>query len=479
MKKILFLLVAIIPLAAGYLSGLFSLPDLVPEKSTGNTPPANHQYRSRSPQPVHDLTSQIERLGNPFADSYPDGDAVYARNVWDLQLFAGKIFIGGGNSSNTGPATNAGPVGIKNFDLLSEKFSEEGTVDEEQIDTFRVLDQRLYIPGHDPTQSWKFGNFYRRNNDGTWTKYRTIPGGLHTYDMARSNGVLFAAIGKEGGGAILQSTDEGQSWKVIHEANNRIYTFFEVGNTLFGASKFAAANSESRGSISIKFAEATENILNLLNVNDTLIDAIRNSLGNFSKRNGGEYGLAEIKDHSGAVPRFDIGAAEIFPETAFIPNKYAKIIKPLAVEDKVVYIGAYTHNDHQYMPFGLYVTSSLRPHEIKTNRIHLPESALPRDVILAEGYVFVLVSVDKGETGTLIQVLRAPQTNLNDLQEMFRFTYASFARSFELADGDFYFGIGSEVNNPKKFRTEEISPSSGDILRLSKQSIRKDDPRLQ
>lgn len=51
-----------------------------------------------------DVSSSIAVLGSPFKK------AAYARNVWDMQLFGGKIYLGHGNSSNNAPSPNAGPV---------------------------------------------------------------------------------------------------------------------------------------------------------------------------------------------------------------------------------------------------------------------------------------------------------------------------------------------------------------------------------
>lgn len=64
--------------------------------------------------PVHpsDVTMHVESLDIPFAVRYPAGADIYARNVWDLQAFKGRIYVGGGNWDNKGPAPNAGPVPI-------------------------------------------------------------------------------------------------------------------------------------------------------------------------------------------------------------------------------------------------------------------------------------------------------------------------------------------------------------------------------
>jgi hypothetical protein len=179
-------------------------------------------------------------LGNPIA-----GEPYTARHIWDLQVWRGRVYLGYGDWQN-----NLGPVTIWYYTPTASAFVSEtvcvsetrpaAPVDEEAIDRYVVIDDDLYIPGTDPisTNSWKWGNFYR--NDGTgWVKYRTIPCGIHTFDMASYGGALFAAIGPDGAAALLRSGDGGLTWtSAISEVQpddyyNRFYELYELGGSLF------------------------------------------------------------------------------------------------------------------------------------------------------------------------------------------------------------------------------------------------------
>lgn len=35
-------------------------------------------------------------IGNPYKADYPEGEQIYARNIWDMQLYKGKIYLGAG-----------------------------------------------------------------------------------------------------------------------------------------------------------------------------------------------------------------------------------------------------------------------------------------------------------------------------------------------------------------------------------------------
>jgi hypothetical protein len=114
-----------------------------------------------------DVTPHIERLGNPGKLTYPSDEKTFARNVWDLKAFAGRLYIGLGNRANSGPAPNAGPVDIWHFAPESGRFVKEWTAPDEQVESFRIIDGQLVVPGNDPMESWEFGNFYvSKRTDG-------------------------------------------------------------------------------------------------------------------------------------------------------------------------------------------------------------------------------------------------------------------------------------------------------------------------
>src|SRR5262245_20113285 len=135
-----------------------------------------------------DVTPRVERIGNPARLSYPAEDKTFARNAWDLKAFAGRLYVGLGNRDNSEPAPNAGPVDVWFFSPDSGQFVKEGTLPDEQIETFRVLDGKLVIPGNDPMEPWELGNFYRLDA-GSWTKIRTLPNGIHNFDMINGDAI--------------------------------------------------------------------------------------------------------------------------------------------------------------------------------------------------------------------------------------------------------------------------------------------------
>ena len=151
------------------------------------------------------------RIGNPSMAQFPDNSSYkdpVARSVWDMHYYDGRIYIGSGDLwANRGPINiwSLGPDG---------GFINEYTVSEEQVCTFRDYDGKLLVPGADSTESWDYGNLYVKHND-SWEKLRTIPNGVHVWDIAVFKGNLYVQIMADTGLQVLESGDMGQTWNPL------------------------------------------------------------------------------------------------------------------------------------------------------------------------------------------------------------------------------------------------------------------------
>jgi len=356
-------------------------------------------------------------IGNPYERDYKNGEMSYARNIWDMQLYDGKIYLGAGNSSNEGPAQNAGRVYVVSLDPKRDTFSFEYEVAEEQIDLFKVYGDILYIPGHDATQKWDFGNIYRKF-ENRWYKSRTLPHALHVYDLVIKNDKVFTAIGLNNHGSVFISDKKAQSWEELSQGKGRVYSFLEVGDELFATKTFKPTD------------------IRTLSVTEWL-----HKENKFSTR-------------------FDLNTLKIFPDTKF-HKRNIKIIKPLKFdENSTFYIGAYQYNDHQNLPFGFYKLE-LHNKMLKSSKILLPKNSTPRDSIKRENNLYILTN-----TNTHVEVFKASKENNFTLHKIISFKYPTFARSFEELNGCFYFGMGSEIKNPKSWKLSELKKETGDILKV-------------
>lgn len=360
-----------------------------------------------------DVTKQMVLLGNPLTAKYANNTpSVYARNIWDMHAFNNKIYFGGGNSSNSAPAANAGPADLWVYDTTSQEFIKEYTVHDEQIHLIREFDNQLYIPGHDARESWALGNFYRLEKAG-WKKYRTIPNAIHVYDIYKWEDKLFAAIGPQSPTANIQvSYDDGLTWQDAEYTNDknmtiphssRIYSIFPFSGKLY--MQYVPYPLFYTG-------------------NKNILKHITNP--------------AEAKALYDGEKAYRIERAVLFGEyTAYILGK--------------------THNDHQYLPVSLRYANNWE----NVIRYELPENTLPRDILVKDDYLIVLFS-KQAEEGTFYNTIMATSdlpADVVEWTELFGFTAETFARSFEYLNGTFYFGLGCEEDN--------LIQATGNILKFN------------
>lgn len=193
---------------------------------------------TKEKEPIHNIA--FTELGVPTEEKYPTGER--ARLAWDMALHGGKIYIGSGDYGK-----NRGPAQISCYDPTTGAWEAFATVPDEEVDRFCVLSGKLCAPGIDPREGdWSLGNYYVLE-DGAWTVKRTIPGGIHNFDMIEYHGSLFAGLGVSAGGyPVAVSSDGGQTFSSVpffkkdgspvHTSGYtqvRTYDFFLLGDTLY------------------------------------------------------------------------------------------------------------------------------------------------------------------------------------------------------------------------------------------------------
>jgi len=390
------------------------------------------------PQRPKELPPFVELLGNPSASRFPEWMGwKYSRNVWAMQRFNRKIYLGAGDSD-----LNTGPVPIWYFDPKTNQFeidttsggnykSAPGCVDEERISQFRIISGKLVIPGLDPRESWDLGNFYRKETNG-WIKYRTIPDGVHTFDICKFNNRLFAAIGvaKPESSVIQISDDDGRSWQSAmgtrsgHTVISRAYSLFQLAGNLYAT---------------------TPSWLTF--------------------RYNGKDGFTILPAEKAAA--FFPGEKSVrlgqFP-SAHVADKYAdlqvvakQIFRPLNFKDRLVYIGL------DVWPLPPKLDGLFEASVNSARRINLPDQVTVRDIKISDDQVLYVLCDRKMQPSRdyLVQVYAS--ADLHAWTCVTTFQANTFARSFEILDGGLYFGCGSEE--------EDVADSTGDILRIRSQYL--------
>jgi len=162
---------------------------------------------------------EVTLIGQPVAKKEEA-----ARKINELKIFNNRLYIGYGCWTR-----NTGPTEIIYYDLTAKEFRTEGLVDEEAIVKYRVLNDRLVIPGIDATEYWNAGNCYVRDGGG-WQKHRSLLEAAHVYDIVSFENRWYAGThsifgfpsggmsGTPGVGMIVSSANQGVSWELEYAA---------------------------------------------------------------------------------------------------------------------------------------------------------------------------------------------------------------------------------------------------------------------
>ena len=178
------------------------------------------------------LLTHAVSVGSPNARIYTRNDWKdnFARSVWDMQLYNGRVYFGCGDS-----VFNRGPIVIWSFttdgDPDKVKFICEFKACQESVEVFRVFGDKMYVPGINDSRGMETNpaiettfepdsaSVYVKSGD-KWHRYNTIRYGAHIFDVAEFQGKLYA-VGSayfpdddKDLAVLFESTDGGRSWNV-------------------------------------------------------------------------------------------------------------------------------------------------------------------------------------------------------------------------------------------------------------------------
>lgn len=406
MHKFIILLIASVTLSAFALSQYYKQPDYTTYFSGDN----------------------IEYLGNPFVKRWRYSENRYARNIWDMQLYQGRIYLGSGNMDNSPPAPNTGATDIWAYDPSIKNFVKEGQVDEESIERFRVIDGELFIPGSDAMESWDFGNLYRKTPTH-WKKYRNISNAIHVNDIINYQGQWFSSLGiHDLYSGIAVSDQYSGAWKTQQVGFFRFFDFFKWKGRLYASGLF--------------FNEAyTKKLQHRWNEHQALIP----------------YSLYQYQNNEWKAQ--ETVFKQWFPQWS---KSSAYLKHPTIFNDQFIYIAEFFEQQYQESSWQLYATKTLG----QSNAIHLPYNAQAHDIKVQNNNIYVLASHQTGKKPWPYSNLVLHSTNLTDWRIISQFKANTFARSFERLNHCFYIGMGTDVRHGKEWWKQwDMSPLSGSVLR--------------
>ncbi|AFZ34360.1 hypothetical protein Sta7437_0769 [Stanieria cyanosphaera PCC 7437] len=374
----------------------------------------------------------VVRLGNP---SLNDGKVDRALNVWDLQVFDGKIYIAGGSTVN-----NAGPINVWAYNPATQSFIKEYTVNEEAIEHYKVFDNQLYIPAADPRGN-DANKFYCKASDGQWTKYASNAVKLaHVRDLieTKSGDLLLVGnnrnpnnINQDAPGTAI-TTDNGASFQgagvnnspsinnVVLADYNWFFSVFSYQNKIYAPTSMLKDAWNSPGTIAVYELQEKSFILAPQLDNSEFIPQKQ------IKENKGKYGFETIY--------------RIWHPVEFNHSLIYSVRSYSNSSNKQKYEENYMNSLGMYLKKGMGKTPEV---------VHLPHHAIGEDILVINNELYVLANRKIFCDRFIIYIYKTSNlSNKRGWQKVLSFKSSNKARSFEYLNGKFYFGLGQDYGEP-------------------------------
>lgn len=308
------------------------------------------------------------------------------RSPWDMIYYDGRLYIGNGDYTD-----NTGPITVWSYNPENGSWTDTGSLPDEAITKFKIINGALTATGTDPIDGWELGNYYKYEN-GEWSVIRSIPEGVHNFDLEEYDGKIFASLGvPEGQYPIAVSEDGGKTFRQV--------TMYKNGTPL-----------DTHGYESVR-----------------------------------SYNIFKFKDelyisYFGRGDRSTVYELYKYENDVFVYQRdLSKEIGHMNVS-QATYLADVEYKDKYFIATGyMFVTEDMK--EFKYMRFK--NSDIVYDFIVKNDKLYCLTGY-KAEDGKFrISVYENDTGKESKFREIFYFYYDAPCVSFEYGDGSFYIGIGS------------------------------------
>ena len=188
------------------------------------------------------LTKILDENNNvPAAKYYPSH--IPSRGIKALKTYDEKIFMGVGDWND-----NTGPVKMVYYDTKDGQIKSSGTIADEAVQLFSVIDDTLYTTGCDPRADWGYGSYYTYNKEeDKWEQHQKKNGWIHVFNIIDYKDKLFmcgSTVASTKTTCIQSSSDNGETFENVpvlkdgvalpYDNELRCYNLTVYNNKLYG-----------------------------------------------------------------------------------------------------------------------------------------------------------------------------------------------------------------------------------------------------
>ncbi len=383
----------------------------------------------------NDKTDDLQYLGNiPFNQGLQGKD----KNIWDLQEFEDRIFIGYGNTT-----TNPGPIQLFAWDNTLDSMIDYGIIRGEAIEKFRVIQDTLFIPNSDPRAGDKRKYNYLKN--GQLVDISIDYNLAHVRDMIYFNNNYYL-LGNtrcpdeftSDCSGLLELTGNSHQTDLLLAELEEADPYINVRwNWFFGAWEYQDK---------LIIPNAT---FNEIHYPEYIIKDAQ-----FFTISDGEIQWSANQAETEKLKHFHFYPADTMAGTLSDTIKFYTILRPftsIESNDKLLYtLRSYSINqnyDNLYLAEynnsrGMYIKDSLMS---VAKPVIFPEpNAIGEDILLIDNKIIALANreMQNGMFQVFVYMTESLSASTGCWQELFHFQTTNLVRSFEYHNDTFYFGLG-------------------------------------
>lgn len=365
-----------------------------------------------------DVTSELVDLGINNGDVW-SGNKLMSRNPFDMIASNGVVMVSGGNYNS-----NTGPVIVNGYTKSSDKPIVMGSLDSEQINRFYDCGNYVAAVSIDQKSTWGFSDLFIKASDSNeWGELNNVlVENIHCYDMVYFEGSYFFC-----GSSVSYKTVNGVRTELYKPSLYRAEAPLDENMT---ADDFVELDAYNAGGYLIdydaglQFDESSrfyelfvfDGKLYAFCFNGTLED-----LGEQYHHNG-IYVYDETNDEFVADASLNVqGLIDVFKKTT--------IQHDFEFGDKYYFISDTLFFTDDLSEYSQFVIEGYENYRVN-------------DAIFRGDKAYLLVS-EKREDCFVNAVLET--SDFESFRAILHFESGLFARSFELCNGSFYFGLGYDA----------------------------------
>lgn len=291
-----------------------------------------------------------------------------SRAIKELRAYDNKIFMGIGDWND-----NTGPAKIIYYDTKTGEIVSSGTIADEAVEEFYIIDGKLYTTGTDPRNGWGYGSYYVYNDStNSWEQHEFNNGWVHAFEITKFHDKMFmcGSVSNAQKTPIQVSYDDGKSFQNVnilfngeplpYSSSLRFYAFEQYRDTLYAYTYSSVSDYTLNGLY--KYDEETNTF--------NFIRKLGYEQSQYGVYESYRYNYLHFKNNTVFADHWVYVSGNYLYKTQDMIN-YTKIVRDttdvtqdVVVHDDILYTLSYQYNTDKTFTIRIYSTKDLEKYNL-------------------------------------------------------------------------------------------------------------------